>query len=74
MQQVLWETVFNEQLEKILDSHGIDKSDQRINLLKSQLNFNRRKSCSLLIEVDEDWKTKLTTILDGKFGEDSECE
>ena len=74
MQQILWETVFNEQLEKILESHGIDKSDQRIDLLKSRLNFNRRKSCSLMIEVDEDWKKKLTTILEGEFGEDSECE
>lgn len=74
MQQILWEKVFNEQFEKILDSHGIDKSDERISALKSKLSFNYRKSCRLMIEVDEDWKEKLTKILEDECGEDPECE
>ena len=74
MQQIMWETTFNEQFEKILESYGIDKSDKIIDSLRLHLNFNRRKSCNLLIEVDEDWKTKLTMILENELCEDPECE
>ena len=64
MQQVIWETVFNEQFEEFLENHGIDSSDlSRINSLKEHLNIARRSSCQLMIEVDENWKEKLARLL-----------
>jgi hypothetical protein len=64
MQQVMWETVFNEQFVEILENHGIDRSDfTKINSLKKQLNISRRSSCQLMIEVEENWKEKLTRLL-----------
>ena len=74
MQQIMWETTFNEQFEKILESYGIDKSDKIIDSLRLHLNFSRRKSCNLLIEVDEDWKTQLARVLENELCEDPECE
>lgn len=64
MQQVMWETVFNEQFEEFLETHGIDRSDAiKIDSLKGQINISRRSSCKLMIEVEDNWKQKLARIL-----------
>ena len=45
MQQVMWETVFNEQFEEFLETHGIDRSDAiKIDSLKGQINISRRSN------------------------------
>lgn len=65
MQKIMWETVFTKQLEDILDSHGIDKTDiAKIDSLKKRLNITRRSSCQLMVEVAENWKDKLVQLLE----------
>lgn len=64
MEQIMWETVFEKELQNILESYGIDKEDtQQVDLLKEQLNISRRSSCKLLIEVDENWKERIVQII-----------
>ncbi len=65
MQQIMWETVFNREFEKILASHGSNLQDKdKVEALKRRLNFTRRASCQLMIEVDEHWKQRLNQILE----------
>ncbi len=65
MQQILWETVFNRELEQILISHGIDPHDSEIRAqINELLNLTRRASCQLMVEVDEHWKQKLNQFLE----------
>lgn len=64
MQQIMWETILNQQFERFLESHGIDKSDnEKVDFLKKQLNITRRSSCSLLVEVDENWEERLIQLI-----------
>jgi hypothetical protein len=70
MHQVMWETVFNQQFEQLLNNYGIDRSDlQRIADLRNQIEIKQGSGCVLMVEVEEGWQEKLIQLLE-KVGDD----
>lgn len=62
--KVLWETEFRQHLKELLKNQGLEISEiQNMDALLGEINYRENSRCTLLVEVDDDWETKIKASL-----------
>lgn len=62
--KVLWETEFKRHLKELLKNQDLETSEiQNMDALLREINYRENERCTLLVEVDDDWDTKIIASL-----------